>query len=168
MSVIVAPSAPSQDVRDGVVRSAAVAPRPLLLALVLVATLALAGCGREDRNSVIEKGDDICEQANDSLADLGEPESLSGYPGYARRARPIVDEAVKDLKALDPPPEDKEAFDKFIGKSEELSRVLRELEAAGPRATGEEIQGFLDEIQEITGDSNEAAADYGFRDCAEE
>jgi hypothetical protein len=139
----------------------------LALALFLLVLLALAGCGGDDKDDVISEGDQICREANDKLEDLEEPEEVSGLPDYARDARPIFDDAIEDLKALDPPGEDRESFDQFIDRSEELSSVLEELEAAGFDTGDAELQQMSDRIGEITDQANAAAEDYGFEDCAQ-
>jgi hypothetical protein len=141
--------------------------RCVLVAWTVAALLATAGCGGESKQDVISRGDEICREANGRLAELEEPESISGLPDYAREARPIVDGAVDDLKGLDPPGEDREAFDRFIEKSVELTVVLRELDEADG-ASEERLQELNDRIQRISEESNEAAAEYGFEDCPEE
>ena len=138
------------------------------LAAAVAALLLVAGCGGESKDDVIAEGDEICREANDKLEDLEEPESLAGLPDYAGEARPIVDDAVADLKALDAPDADREAFDQFIAKSEELAQKLEELEGAAPGTSEAELQKLNDDINRITDESNEAAAEYGFEACAEE
>ena len=138
------------------------------LLLALVASLGLVACGGENKDDVIAEGDEICREANDRLEELEEPESVSGLPDYARDARPIVDDAIDDLKALDAPDEDKESFDEFIAQSEELVRVLRDLEDSDFGTSDEELEQQNEEISQITEASNAAAEEYGFRDCAEE
>jgi hypothetical protein len=141
--------------------------RLALLVSALTALIAV-GCGGESKNDVISDGDKICREANDKLEALEEPEELSGLPAYAREARPIVQDAVADLKALDPPEQDREAFDEFIARSEELEELLNELAETDPGSSDAELQAASDRIGEVTDESNAAAEAYGFEDCAEE
>jgi hypothetical protein len=140
---------------------------PALLAALAVLLL-VAACGGESKGDVISEGDRICREANEKLADLKEPEEISGLPGYAREALPIVEDAVADLKALDPPDQDREAFDEFIERSEELEDLLKELEASGSGTTDAELEQASERIGQVTQESNVAAEEYGFEDCAEE
>jgi Rad3-related DNA helicase len=142
--------------------------RSAQLLAAIAALLAVGGCGGESKGDVVAEGDKICREANDKLADLEEPEDVSGLPDYAREARPIVEDAVADLKALDPPDQDRESFDEFIEKSEELDDLLKELSEAGSGATDAELQEASERIGEVTEESNAAAEEYGFEDCAEE
>jgi Tfp pilus assembly protein PilP len=139
----------------------------LALLIAVLALLALAGCGGDEKDDVISEGDQICREANGKLEDLEEPDELSGLPDYARQARPIFDDAVEDLKALEPPDDGRESFDEFIERSEELAAALEELEVAGSDTTDAELQAMSDRIGEITDEANAAAADYGFEDCSE-
>ncbi len=141
--------------------------RPALLVGALTALIAV-GCGGESKNDVISDGDEICREANDKLEALEEPDELSGLPDYAAEARPIVQDAVADLKALDPPEQDREAFDEFIARSEELEELLNELAEMDPGASDAELQAASDRIGDVTDESNAAAEQYGFERCAEE
>lgn len=142
--------------------------RLIVLALAVAAVLALTACGGGGKDDVISDGDEICREANDKLAELEEPESLSGLPAYAGEARPIVEDAVDDLKALDAPDTDRESFDEFVERSEELLSLLRDLEDVEPGTSDAELQELNDEINRISDESNAAAEEYGFKDCAEE
>jgi hypothetical protein len=138
------------------------------LLAALVVPLFAAACGGESKGDVISEGDKICREANDKLEALEEPEDLSGLPDYAGEARPIVEDAVSDLKDLDPPDTDRDSFDEFVEKSEELLTLLQELEDVDPGTSDAELQELNDEINQISDESNAAAEDYGFKDCAEE
>ena len=142
--------------------------RGALLLTALAALLLVAGCGGESKSDVISEGDKICREANDKLEALEEPEDVSGLPGYAREARPIVEDAVADLKALDAPEQDREAFDEFIARSEELEELLKELSEAEAGTSDTELQEASERIGEVTDESNAAAEEYGFEDCAAE
>jgi hypothetical protein len=138
------------------------------LLAALVVPLFAAACGGESKGDVVAGGDEICRAANDKLAELEEPEDISGLPAYAREALPIVEDAVADLKALDPPDQDRKAFDRFIEKSQELEDLLKELAASGSGTPDAELEEASDRIGQVTQESNAAAEEYGFQDCAEE
>lgn len=145
----------------------------ILLALC-AALLALAACGDDDggggqsKDEVVEEANGICKDAMDEVDQLQAnlaSSDLAAVGDFFGKAADVIDGAVDDLKDLDPPGEDKEAFDDFINVSEEqveTARDAQEAAEAGDQARVEELGNRLDELDE---ESNRAAEEYGIDDC---
>ena len=95
--------------------------------LVLLA----AGCGDAKKPSpddqvtravYAQQADAVCQQADDALAALGQPDGLNDLATYAERAAEIVSRERDELRALSPPAGD-EARVKELGAT--LDTVVR-------------------------------------------
>ena len=158
------------------------AARNPLLALAATLAIGLVGCGEEGgggggapapqpsgitKQDVIQQADRICQDAQSRAAKIKQPKGRDpqGVQRYIRRVAEVQDQAVTEIKALQPPPEGKAEFDKFVQANEELNESFDGLiEAVEER----DQKGFAEvnrRIQENSAKAQSAAQAYGFKTC---
>jgi hypothetical protein len=143
--------------------------RSPLLIFVVSALLAVAGCGGKSKDDVIADGDEICREANEKINELNqEVDDLDSLATASAEAQDLADDAVNDLKDLDPPDEDREVFDNWIDKIEEQVDLIGELEEAAEDGDADRVRELAEEGEQIEDEANELARDYGFDDCSED
>jgi hypothetical protein len=159
---------------------AATVPPALLkrLLLIVVAFVAFAGvlaaCGGDDgpsKDEIVEDANQICEDANEELEPLEadvDPSDLNSLADFAARAQEIIEDGVQDLEELDPPEDDREAFDDFIQVSEDQVDKAGELEDAARAGDSARVQEIADELDELNDRANDAAREYGLDECVDE
>jgi hypothetical protein len=86
--------------------------RRALLALSVLLVLA-SGCGnngekRLSKEEYAKRADVVCRRYNEATRPLGTPQSMPALAKVADRSLPLLDRAIRDLRALRPP-EDEEA-----------------------------------------------------------
>ena len=115
-------------------------PKYLCAPLVALALAVLAaGCGGEDtptKDEYIADLDKICKESNDRIQKLKSPTTVKGIGPFAREARPILEDSVKDAEDLELPDEDAAGFKAYVQGSKDSLTQLDELEKAA--ATGQE------------------------------
>ncbi len=146
--------------------------RAVTLAAIAAAAVAVAGCsgggGGDDRLSkdeFIAQADAICKEANEKLDALGEPASFEEVASLAGDAIAIQEDAIAQLRALEPPAEDEATLNEayaLLDRQVEVGRQIQEAAAAGDAAKIEEL---VAEIEPIDEEADQIAADYGLEEC---
>src|SRR5919106_6335957 len=83
------------------------------------AAFTAAGCGGEGRLSQGEfqaEGNAICTEYDKQIEDIATPTSVEEVPAYVNKALPIIERQIEDMKELNPPENDQEAFDEMIAE----------------------------------------------------
>ena len=141
------------------------------VAIALVAAGAGAGCGGDDEEALskaefIEQGDAICEkaaaegekQADEMFADLGsneEPSEEQLTTFVEDVLKPNIEGQLSDLRDLTPPEEDEETINAVY---EQVETGLAKLE--------DDPKSILSDEDPLS-DANQAAEDYGFKECSQ-
>jgi uncharacterized protein Yka (UPF0111/DUF47 family) len=146
--------------------------RATLIGLVASAALAVgAGCGGDglSREELVSEADTICaeyEAELAELAELAEPESLADFERLVQDAKPIVENGIENLRALDPPEDLEDEFDEWISRNEENVAAIDELQEAVVDRDEQRIQEIVRQIDENEQEADELAAEIGLEDCA--
>ncbi len=158
-------------------------PRLTTLAVLLVALLALAGCGGGDdddstaaapppkettptltKAELISQGDAICAEVNAAIGSVGSTES--GVQDEVTQVATLYTGLVERLKDLGEP-DDTAGYSEFIAAAEELAKVEDEARLASERADtvalGEAATRAAPALEEF----QSAAGAYGFENCSE-
>jgi hypothetical protein len=142
----------------------------LMLAAGAAALLA-AGCGGEERLSqeaFQEQGNAICAKYDSQIEDIATPTSVEEVPAYVDKALPIVERQIDDMKELNPPEEDQEAFDDMIAEGEKTLEAGRELGEAAEANDDAAIEKALNEGNAASDRADEHATDLGLSDCVDQ
>ena len=162
------------------------AKKPLVLLLVaLAAALALAGCGGGgdgdttatapvetteaaptlSKAELIAQGDAICAEVNAAVGTLGASEAEAS--DQVSQTADLYSGMVERLQDLGTP-DDTEGYAEFTDAADELAQATSDAELASERGDEEGLAGRAQEdVSSSLTTFQEAAASYGFEDCAE-
>jgi len=133
--------------------------------------LVVASCGGEERLSqeeFQEQGNAICAKYDKQIEDIGTPTSVEEVPAYVNKVLPIVERQIEDMKELNPPEEDQEAFDEMIAEAEKTVEAGRDLGEASEANDDAAIEKALNEGNTASDRADEHATDLGLTDCVDE
>jgi len=152
----------------------------LRLLLVLACSLALAACGGGDdeessgsggsgdtlsKAELIEKGDAVCKEGNERIAEIPDPQGLEDIATLAESTQAIATDLTADLRALKPPEEVKKPFDEFLALVQEGSDLLTPLRTAAEQGDEAKVRELLAEAEAINGRNDAPAREVGFKVC---
>ena len=148
---------------------------------VLACSLALNACGGGDddkggsssggsddtltKAELVEKGDGICKEANDRIAEIPDPQGLDDIATLAERTQVIATDLGADLRALRPPDEVKKPFGEFVALVREGTELLTPLRAAAEQGDEAKVRELLGEAEAINGRNDGPARAVGFKVC---
>lgn len=133
--------------------------------------LAASACGGEDALSKEEfqkQGNAICAKYDQQIEDISTPTSVEEVPAYVNKALPIVERQIEDMKELNPPEEDQEAFDEMIAEAEKTVQAGRELGEAAEANDEAAIEQALNEGNTASDRADEHATELGLTDCVDQ
>jgi hypothetical protein len=143
----------------------------LTLAPVVV-SFALASlttsCGGEERLSqeeFVSKGNAICAKYDKRVDAVGEPENIQEVPEYVDKLLPIVEEQIEEMRALKPPEDKQETFDRMIAKAEETRDAGEELAQAAEDRDDAAVQRAFAKGQEAGEETDRLAGELGLDEC---
>jgi acyl-CoA reductase-like NAD-dependent aldehyde dehydrogenase len=131
--------------------------------------LAVAGCGGEaerlSREEYAQKADAICAKGNQRTKKLPNPANLSELADVADRTIEILDQALNDLRKLEPPADQEKIVDQWLAQFENLKDDLAEIR---DKARADDIGGVRDiaeRAQNHNDRANELATTLGMNVC---
>ena len=142
--------------------------RGALTLAAAAAALVAAGCGGEERLSqedFQEQGNAICAKYDKQIEEIGTPTSVEEVPAYVDKALPIVERQIGDMKELNPPEADQEAFDEMIAEAEKTVEAGRDLGEAAEAKDEAAIENALNEGNAASDRADEHATELGLTDC---
>jgi len=142
--------------------------RGALTLAAAAAALVAAGCGGEERLShedFQEQGNAICAKYDKQIEEIGTPTSVEEVPAYVDKALPIVERQIGDMKELNPPEADQEAFDEMIAEAEKTVEAGRDLGEAAEAKDEAAIEKALNEGNAASDRADEHATELGLTDC---
>lgn len=140
-----------------------------LVAVVSLAALALSACGGDgalSKDEFIEQADEICEDIDQQIAELGEPENREAFEELVDEGTEITADGLERLRALEPPAEDRDQINRMLDKIEEAVELLPEIQVALEDRDVEALQTLQSEVQAAASEAQTIAEDYGFEQCA--
>jgi hypothetical protein len=135
------------------------------------AALVVAGCGGEERLSQAEfreEGNAICAKYDKQIEEIGTPTSVEEVPAYVNKVLPIVERQIGDMKELNPPEEDQEAYDDMIVEAEKTLAAGRDLAEAAEANDEAAVEKALNEGNAASDRADEHATELGLTDCTEQ
>jgi cobalamin biosynthesis protein CobT len=135
------------------------------------AALVAAGCGGESRLSQEDfqkEGNAICAKYDKQIEEIGTPTSVEEVPAYVNKVLPIVERQVEDMKELNPPEEDQQAFDAMIAEAEKTVEAGRDLGEAAEANDDAAVEKALNEGNAASDRADEHATDLGLTDCVDQ
>lgn len=138
------------------------------LAVALLATAACGGSG-DDRLSQEEfqkQANAICQKYNAKIEALKSPSSPSEVSGYVDQVVPLLRQGVSELRALKPPAEAEDDYDRMLDETEKAVPAAQQLGDAAEKNDAAALQKALSDVREADQASNEIAAKLGLSECA--
>jgi hypothetical protein len=136
----------------------------LLLSIVLV-----AGCGgsgkRLTKQEYASKADAICATYNGEVKKLDNPKNLSDLAKVADQTLPLLDDAIKDLKKLNPPASEQARVDQWLSQVENLEEDLTEIRDRAKDKNMQAVQAVVPKAEEHNRRSNALATELGMTVC---
>jgi hypothetical protein len=160
-----------------------VSPRHTLPLALLIASLAIAGCGGGGEDStatttaatteattaltkaeLVEQGDAICAEVNAAVGTVGASSAETGNP--AAQVADLYSGMVASLKNLGTPAET-DGYAEFSSAADELSTAEGEIKLASERSDAPGLETAESNASAALSSFQEAAQEYGFEDCSE-
>jgi hypothetical protein len=146
---------------------------PLLLALPACSTGQEAedGTSLEDRRAAfVEQAEEACTNANEELAALERPTSVTGVPDYTETVVDLLDRTVQEVSTAEPPEEDRaEVTEKVlepladdVGRAEEYAAEVRTAAESGDSAA---LLALVRNVPNTSADLD-FMREYGLVECA--
>jgi hypothetical protein len=141
------------------------------LAVALVATTAACGGGGpgDDRLSQEEfrkQANAICDKYDSKIQALGSPSSAQEVSGFVDRVIPLLQQGISELRALKPPEEAEDDYDRMLDETEKAVPAAQKLADAAEKNDAAALQEALDEARNADQASDEIATKLGLTGCA--
>jgi hypothetical protein len=133
--------------------------------------LAASACGGEERLSKEDfqkEGNAICAKYDKQIEEIGTPTSVEEVPAYVKKVLPIVERQIEDMKELNPPEADQQAFDEMIAEAEKTVEAGGDLGEAADANDDAAIEKALNEGNAASDRADEHATDLGLTDCVDQ
>jgi hypothetical protein len=147
--------------------------RLVVVSLLVGGALLTAGCGGGDgdgdrlsRDELIAEADAICAKYQEQLDALATPESLEDIERLAEEGKPIVEEGVNELKALEPPEDLEDEWDELMEHNDASVALIDELSAAATSGDLARVQEIADEAQRQDEETDQLARELGLEECS--
>ncbi len=157
-------------------------PRNLSILALLLAALAIAGCGGGSSDStttpttteatttltkeeLIARGDSICAEVNAAVGTVGE--NTEEGASQVGQVADLYIGMVESLKGIGTP-DDTAGYSEFISTGEELAQAESDAKLADERADSEALSEAETRSTTALASFQSAAVSYGFKECGQE
>ena len=140
--------------------------RTTTIAAVAVSGLFAASCGGEDKLSktdYITQADKICADAQKKLEAVPQPKSANELKDYSAKLKPLLDDAVERLDALEPDDAVKGSADALVSSTKSAVKVAEDL---GKTTDEAKVQKLLETAEKTERSTDARLKKDGFKDCA--
>lgn len=144
--------------------------RALLLVLV---PLLVAACGGEDRGPRLtreqfaSKADAICTKYNKQAESLASPKSLTELADVADNTIPILRNAMREWRNLNPPESEEDTVDDWIDSVDKIVGDLEEIRDQADKGSTKGVQRVVPTAARHNRRTNELATQLGMKVCNE-
>jgi hypothetical protein len=145
--------------------------RLIFVALVLATGAASSACGGDDRLSQEEfrqQANAICAKYDEKIKALGSPASPAEIPDFVRRGVPLLRQGVTELRALKPPAELQDDYDRMLDETAKAIPAAQSLADAAEKGDAAAVESAIAAAQMANKASDQLATDLGLDKCAAE
>jgi hypothetical protein len=139
-----------------------------VLAVAFVATTAACGGGGDDRLSQEEfkqQANAICDKYDSRIQALETPSSPEEVSGFVDQVIPVLQQGISELRALNPPAEAEDDYDRMLDETEKAVPAARKLADAAKEGDGAAVQEALTEARKADEASDDIATKLGLTGC---
>jgi hypothetical protein len=146
--------------------------RLTLIALVLAAGATASACGggggddRLSQDEFRQQANAICAKYDAKIKALGSPSSPADIPDFVRRGIPLLRQGIAELRALKPPTELQNDFDRMLNETAKAIPAAQSLAAAAEKADAAGVQKAIAQAQAASAASDRLATDLQLDKCA--
>jgi hypothetical protein len=136
--------------------------------IVFAVLVLLAGCGGDDRLSseeFVSEAEALCEEFDQRVNEVDEPQDADDVERYVNQVRPVVEEGLNDLRALQPPEEFEEQWDELMAANDAGLEALDDLAQAGANGDEARVQEIIEDASRRDGESDRIAQELGLQKC---
>jgi protein-tyrosine-phosphatase len=135
-----------------------------LLAIGLLA--AAAGCGGDDKHEVFAaEANEICRRHFQQVRALESPQSYQQLLDYVDEIAQLAREQVEELRAVEPPAEDKRGFERMVAQMERTLALYPELKEAAVTGRPSEIRRVLRKADASDASAGQIGRDLDLDEC---
>ena len=141
------------------------------LGLALFLALLAAGCGggggdRLSQEDFRQQANAICEKYDKKIQDLGSPQSPADIPAFVEKGIPLIRQGVAELRALKPPAEVQEDYDRMLDETEKAIPAAQKIADAAKKNDAAAVQEAIKEGQQSDDASDALATKLKLDRCA--
>jgi hypothetical protein len=136
--------------------------------LVLAVLVLGAGCGGDEglsREEFVSEAEAICDEFDQRVNEVDEPESPADVERYVNEVRPVVENGLNELRELQPPEEFQERWDVLMARNDEGLEALDDLAQAGANGDEARVQEISDDAARRDEESDRIALELGLEKC---
>jgi hypothetical protein len=136
--------------------------------LVLAVLVLGAGCGGDEglsREEFVSEAEAICDEFDQRVNEVDEPESPADVERYVNEVRPVVENGLNELRELQPPEEFQERWDVLMARNDEGLEALDDLAQAGANGDEARVQEIIEDASRRDGESDRIAQELGLQKC---
>jgi hypothetical protein len=142
--------------------------RILLAPICLTAAVLAAGCGGDkalSKADYVKQADQICQRAKDSQKKLGTPNTAADIATFADKAKPTIEDEIKQLRALKAPDELKDDANAAYALLDQEVPKIDELAAAAKANDVPKLQAVVESASKISDQAGVKAKKLGLKVC---
>jgi hypothetical protein len=144
----------------------------LIPAAIAAAVAVASGCGGDGDGGQLSaeefrrQANAICEKYNERIQAIDSPSSPEDLDTYVEKVVPVMQQGIDELRALHPPAESADDFDRMLDETEKAIPAARQLGEAAANNDAAAVQRALKAGQQADDASDEIATDLGLTGCA--
>jgi hypothetical protein len=145
-------------------RAVATASRMFVLAVLVLA----AGCGGDDRLSreeFVSEAEAICEDFDQRVNEVDEPQNADDIERYVNEVRPVVEDGLNELKGIQPPEELEGQWNELVAMNDESLQALDDLAEAAANRDEDRLEEITEEASRRDEESDRIAQELGLQKC---
>jgi hypothetical protein len=142
----------------------AAASRMFVLAVLVLA----AGCGGDDRLSreeFVSEAEAICEDFDQRVNEVDEPQNADDIERYVNEVRPVVEDGLNELKGIQPPEELEGQWNELVAMNDESLQALDDLAEAAANRDEDRLEEITEEASRRDEESDRIAQELGLQKC---
>ena len=138
---------------------------------LLAAALALASCGGGGKTALskaefVAQANAICKDYDARINALGDPQSIEDLVGLVEKAKPIAEDGVAKLRALEAPEDLQAGYDDYLATGDVNIELLGQLGEAAKSGDAAAIEKIGTEGEANADKAHGIAAELGLTECA--
>jgi hypothetical protein len=124
------------------------------------------GGGELSQEEFRQQANSICEKYNDKIQAIDSPSSPEDIGSYVDEVVPLMQQGIAELRALHPPAEAQDDYDRMLDETEKGIPAAQQLGEAASNNDAAAVQRALKAGQAADATSDEIAKELGLTGCA--